>query len=134
MAEPVAARAGANRFVDQWLSTYLQENPLKDMADAGQRKKDANNYVSVPQYAGVHTVIGKAHLEAARPGDARRAFDAALLRDPDDVDAQVGLREAEAVPRRAQRAPPASAPRGRPRPKFATRTGKDRTASFEPAT
>lgn len=72
-------RAGASRFGDSWLSTYLQEVPLKDrVADdlraprdgetwfrtalleaervkqiSDQRKAYANHLTSVPQYAGV---------------------------------------------------------------------------------
>jgi sugar phosphate permease len=46
-------RAGANRFTDQWLSTYLQEGPLKHLTDLSQRKALANNLASAPHYAGV---------------------------------------------------------------------------------
>ncbi|MFL5339406.1 MAG: MFS transporter, partial [Gemmataceae bacterium] len=45
-------RAGANRFTDQWLSTYLQEVPLSELAE-GPRKRLANHLASAPQYAGV---------------------------------------------------------------------------------
>ena len=78
----------------------------------------------VPKYAGAHTVTGKAHLEAGRAGDERRAFEAALARDADDVDAKEGLALAENLPKRAA---------GK-RPKLSTRKGADRTASFEPPT
>lgn len=46
-------RAGANRFFDQWLSTYLQENPLKGIEDVDERRATANQLTSLPQYAGV---------------------------------------------------------------------------------
>ena len=46
-------RAGANRFIDNSLSTYLQQVPLRGVADEGQRKARANQLASVPQYAGV---------------------------------------------------------------------------------
>ncbi len=46
-------------------------------------------------------------------------LEAALARDPDDLDAKEGI---------------ATADRSRSRPSMATRQGKDRTASFEPPT
>lgn len=78
----------------------------------------------VPRYGGVHTVTGRAHLEAGRPGDARRSFEAALARDPDDVEAREGLALADrARPRGAKTSA---------RPSLAARKRNDRTASFEP--
>jgi MFS family permease len=46
-------RAGANRFVDNSLSTYLQRVPLLAMEDEASRKALANQFASLPQYAGV---------------------------------------------------------------------------------
>jgi sugar phosphate permease len=46
-------RAGASRFVDQWLSTYLQEGPLSEIADTNARQDRANHLTSFPQYIGI---------------------------------------------------------------------------------
>ncbi len=46
-------RAGANRFVDQWLSTYLQEGPLSEIADTNARQDRGNHLTSFPQYIGI---------------------------------------------------------------------------------
>jgi len=45
-------RAGGNRFVDQWLSRYLQLVPLREL-DEPSRLAVANQLASFPQYAGV---------------------------------------------------------------------------------
>jgi ACS family glucarate transporter-like MFS transporter len=45
-------RAGGNRFVDQWLSRYLQLVPLRDF-DETSRLALANQLASFPQYGGV---------------------------------------------------------------------------------
>lgn len=73
----------------------------------------------VPKYAGVQTVRGKAYLELGEGAAARAAFEAALARDPDDVDAQDGIRVARVA-------------RAKKRPSREGRTPGDRTASFEP--
>ena len=78
----------------------------------------------VPRYAGVHTVCGKAYLELNEGALARAAFEAALARDPDDVDAQEGVQLARTV-RRSARAESK-------RPSREGRKPGDRTASFEP--
>jgi MFS family permease len=46
-------RAGANRFIDNSLSTYLQRVPLAHIADEGSRRAYANQLASIPQYVGV---------------------------------------------------------------------------------
>lgn len=73
----------------------------------------------VPRYAGVQTVRGKAYAELGEAALARTAFEAALARDPDDADAQDGLRSLPSQ-------------RRRPRPSLQGRKPGDRTASFEP--
>jgi sugar phosphate permease len=45
-------RAGGNRFVDQWLSRYLQLVPLREL-DVESRLAVANQLASFPQYGGV---------------------------------------------------------------------------------
>ncbi|MAE93261.1 MAG: hypothetical protein CL910_01235 [Deltaproteobacteria bacterium] len=42
-----------------------------------------------------HTILGRLALDEANPGLARREFEAALLRDPEDTDAQAGLEKLE---------------------------------------
>ncbi|HVO29358.1 MAG TPA: tetratricopeptide repeat protein, partial [bacterium] len=78
----------------------------------------------VPRYAGARTMIGKARLESGLPAEARRAFEEALARDPDDVDAQEGLALASASARESRGA--------NKRPSREGRKRSDRTASFEP--
>jgi len=48
-----ALRAGAMRFVDQWLPTYLEQVPLAGIADEHSRLAWANHLTSFPQYIGV---------------------------------------------------------------------------------
>ena len=77
----------------------------------------------MPRYAGVQTVIGKARLDLDDPAGARRAFEEALAKDPDDADARAGLAACERKPRIKG---------ARTRPSLASRRPSDRTASFEP--
>ena len=46
-------RAGGARFSDMWLSTYLQEASLSDIADTAIRKATANHLASFAGYAGM---------------------------------------------------------------------------------
>jgi MFS family permease len=46
-------RAGSNRFLDQWLSTYLQEETLGNIADSTEREKYAGLLTAFPIYIGV---------------------------------------------------------------------------------
>lgn len=46
-------RAGANRFFDGWLPTYLQEGPLKSMANEAERKAYASHLSALPDYAAI---------------------------------------------------------------------------------
>lgn len=46
-------RAGANRYLDQWLSTYLQEVPLQHISDERERQATANHLTAFPLYIGV---------------------------------------------------------------------------------
>ncbi len=46
-------RAGANRFMDGWLPTYLQEVPLKSMEDKDERKAYASHLSALPDYAAI---------------------------------------------------------------------------------
>ena len=62
--------------------------------------------------------LGKARLDEGNLPAARAAFEAALARDPDDVDAQEGLR---------------ASGKKSARPSLSKRKREDRTASFEPA-
>ncbi|HEV3142724.1 MAG TPA: MFS transporter [Gemmataceae bacterium] len=46
-------RAGGARFADKWLSTYLQEVPLRTIEDEDARKAHANHLASFALYAGM---------------------------------------------------------------------------------
>lgn len=46
-------RAGANRFLDGWLPTYLQEGPLRSMDDKAERKAYASHLSALPDYAAI---------------------------------------------------------------------------------
>ena len=46
-------RAGASRFVDQWLPTYLREVPLAGVANPDLRQSQANHLTAWPIYIGV---------------------------------------------------------------------------------
>ncbi|HLW67168.1 MAG TPA: MFS transporter [Gemmataceae bacterium] len=46
-------RAGAIRFVDKWLPTYLQDVSLREVQDPDERKAEASHLASFPLYAGM---------------------------------------------------------------------------------
>ncbi len=46
-------RAGSNRFLDVWLSTYLQEVPLISMENEDARKEFASHLTALPSYGAI---------------------------------------------------------------------------------